>query len=139
MPGFVGQYERQVDQKGRLAMPAGYRARFDLGCYLLRGQDGCINVFTPEEFERMAAEVMEKERAGLIERSERRSLFASADLVSLDAQGRINLDERLRRHASVDLGAPVVVAGQWSHVEIWQPERFERQDQAGAERLLGEP
>ena len=47
---FVGKYERQLDPKGRLALPSDFRPRFEPRCYLAYGQDGCIEVMTPEAY-----------------------------------------------------------------------------------------
>jgi len=44
--GFVGRYERQLDPKGRVALPATFRNRLEPRCYLVLGQDKCISVVT---------------------------------------------------------------------------------------------
>src|SRR5262245_8658468 len=130
-PVFVGRHERQVDQKGRLALPATYRPRFETGCYLAFGQEGCINVFTPEEFEQMAEETMERVRQGVTTRAELRTLASSAFLVQLDGQGRVGLEPALRSFAGIEAGTTVVVTGAFDRVEVWQPQRFADQEAQG--------
>ena len=56
---FVGVHERQLDPKGRLALPAAFRPRLEPRCYLAFGQDMCVDVLSAEAFEAEAAEVEE--------------------------------------------------------------------------------
>jgi MraZ protein len=133
---FVGRQTRQLDDKGRLALPAPYRPRFEPRCYLAYGEDGCIDVFTPEEFDRMAAETMERVRKGEIGRDVLRAIASNAFEVEPDRQGRINLDRELRDFADLAPGQ-VTVAGAFDRVEIWNADRYERQRSTGGAALKG--
>jgi MraZ protein len=134
---FVGRHERQLDPKGRLAMPPPYRSRFETGCYLAFGEQGCIEAFTPEEFEQMANETLERVKRGEITRAEQRALASSAFIAQLDAQGRITVDRELRDFAGIEPGSPVVVAGSFDRVEIWNPQKFERERDRGGAAIRG--
>ena len=133
---FVGRHERQLDPKGRLALPSVFRPRFEPRCYLAFGSDGCIDVFTPEEFDRMAQETIERVRSGEVGRDVLRALASNAFEVEPDRQGRVNLDRELREFADLDAG-PVVVAGAFDRVEIWNVEAYERQRASGGAALKG--
>lgn len=135
---FVGRHERQLDPKGRLALPANFRDRLEPRCYLVLGSDKCIGVVTREVSERIADEITEAVKSGERSDKERRALAASMLDVTLDAQGRITLDESLRRFAGLTPGSPVVVAGAFDRVEIWEPSRFERILSAGTEAIAGD-
>jgi len=135
---FVGVHERQLDPKGRLALPAAFRPRLEPRCYLAFGRDKCIDVMTAEAFEEMAAEVIAKVKSGEIARSEQRALAANTIEVTIDAQGRVNLDEKLREYAGVALNSRVVVAGSFDRVEIWDPDRHARNIAAGTEQIAGD-
>jgi MraZ protein len=52
---FVGVYERQLDERGRVALPSSYRADLGDHCYLFFGDDGCVSVRSVESFEAEAA------------------------------------------------------------------------------------
>ena len=41
---FVGAHDRQLDDKGRVALPATYRAHLGERCYLVKGTDKCVEV-----------------------------------------------------------------------------------------------
>ncbi len=57
--------------------------------------------------------------------------------MTVDAKGRVNLDEKLRTFAELSLGSRVVVSGALDRIEIWAPESFERVSAAGAEEIAG--
>lgn len=135
---FVGVHERQLDPKGRLALPAAFRPRLEPRCYLTFGRDKCIDVMTAEEFETMASEVIAKVKSGEISRTEQRALAANTIEVTIDAQGRVNLDEKLREYAGIALNSKVVVAGSFDRVEIWEPDRHARTIATGTEQIAGE-
>lgn len=134
---FVGVHERQLDPKGRLALPAAFRPRLEPRCYLAFGRDKCIDVLTAEAFEQVANEMLEKVRSGEMDRNQQRALAANTIEVTIDGQGRINLEEKLREYAGVVLGAKVIVAGSFDRVEIWEPERHDRNISVGTEKIAG--
>lgn len=114
-------------------MPSAYRPRFEPRCYLAFGQDGCIDVLTATGFEEVANEMIEKVKRGEMTRAEQRALAANAVEVTLDGQGRITLDPKLREFAGITIDSKVVVAGSFDRVEIWNPAKYDLQmDQGGA-------
>ncbi len=130
---FVGRHDRQLDPKGRLALPSTYRPRFEPRCYLAFGQDGCIDVLTAEGFEEVASEMMDKVKRGDMTRAEQRALAANAVEATIDGQGRITIDPKLREFAGLELDTKVVVAGSFDRVELWNPAKYDTQmDQGGA-------
>ena len=46
---FVGVHERQLDDKGRLALPSAFRALLGDACYLVYGDDRCVDVYRRED------------------------------------------------------------------------------------------
>jgi MraZ protein len=134
---FVGRHERQLDPKGRLALPSAYRPRFEPRCYLTFGLDGCIDVLTAEGFEEVANEMVEKVKRGEISRAQQRTVAAAAVEVGVDAQGRINIDRELREFAGLDVGTSVIVAGSFDRVEIWNAAAYAQQTEIGGAAVRG--
>ena len=99
---FVGVHERQLDDKGRLALPSAFRALLGDSCYLVFGDDRCVNVFARDEFERMARDVMDQVRRNEMTLTRQRALAHSATLVTLDKQGRVTIDDKLRTYARLE-------------------------------------
>ena len=134
---FVGSFERQLDDKGRLALPAAFRDRLGEHCYLAKGLDKCITVVPLATFEAEAELMAAKVRNGEMERNQLRALSSSAGLVSLDKQGRVNVDEQLRLYADLRPGDAVTVAGSFDRLELWAPRRFAAVNGDGTDVLAG--
>jgi MraZ protein len=136
---FVGAHERQLDEKGRVALPATYRAHLGEHCYLVKGTDKCVDVIPAEMFEEFAREQIAKVNRGELSLNRQRAMASSAVLVTLDRQGRVNVDEKLRAYADIAVESQVVVAGNLVKLEIWSPERYARIDAEGTDDIAGEP
>ena len=134
---FVGAFDRQLDDKGRLALPAAFRDRLGEHCYLAKGQDKCVTVVPAATFEDEAEAMAARVRSGEVNRNQLRALASSASLVSLDKQGRVNIDDQLRQYAELQLGETVTVAGSFDRLELWSPQRFARVDDDGTDDLAG--
>jgi MraZ protein len=118
---LVGLHRYQLDDKGRIALPAKFRAAFEEGVYLTLGTDGCLWGFPREEWERRSQEV--RAELGEAGRHRERVFFAFAETAAL-RQGRLTIPGRLREHIGV--GREVVVVGVSSRIEIWPAATWER-------------
>src|SRR3954462_15290778 len=96
---FVGAHERPLDEKGRVALPATYRAHLGEHCYQVKGTDKCVDVIPAEQFEEFAREQIAKVNRGELSLNRQRAMASSAVLVTLDRQGRGHVDEKLRDYA----------------------------------------
>ena len=134
---FVGAFERNLDDKGRLALPATYRDHLGDHCYLVKGLDKSVSVIPSAVFEQEADFIDAREKAGEITRNEARAWFYSAKVASFDKQGRIIVDESLRSYAGLVPGEPVMIGGRKDRLEIWSNDRFARVDDEGTGRLAG--
>lgn len=132
---FVGVYERQLDERGRVALPPSYRGELGDHCYLFFGDDGCVSVRSVESFEAEAAEMVAKSKRGELSRNRLRAFAASASQAAIDKQGRITLDARLRDHAGLALQAAVVVLGNIDQIELWEPQAHHVNEMAGQHEI----
>lgn len=130
---FFGEHQHSLDAKGRLILPSKFRDAFATGGYVTRLSDGCLGVFTAEEFARRTQEILEKARRGKAERQALRVWAAGAEEIKPDKQGRIPLPLPLRTYAG--LTGEVVVTGVVNHVELWNPERWIETAATGSEGL----
>ena len=69
MTTFVGRYDRQLDPKGRLALPASFRQKFESQAFLTIGENGCLEAYTPEDHDQMAKDLRDKERRREVDRN----------------------------------------------------------------------
>jgi MraZ protein len=113
---FLGEYEHTIDAKGRMAVPAKFRAQIDRGAVVSKGMGSCLSVYPMQRWEEKSAELAEGKSEEDLRDLERR-IFASASDVELDAQGRMVIPARLRAYAKLE--NEVTVAGVRDHFEIW--------------------
>lgn len=119
---FLGEHQHIIDGKGRVVMPARFRAQLADGLVTTRGFDRCLYVFRLEDFRREAQEVLPRDRTELEMRNRSRSLFGGASDLPLDAQGRLPIPQSLREYAR--LTRDVVVLGVYDHIEIWDADTW---------------
>jgi MraZ protein len=134
---FVGVHERQLDDKGRLALPSAFRTLLGDSCYLVIGEERCIDVMPRDAFEEMASELMRQARNKEISLNRQRALAHSAALVTLDKQGRVTLDEKMRTYARLSPSSRVVVSGNFDRAEVWSAELYDQIAAAGRGELAG--
>ena len=139
---FLGSYLHNIDNKGRLTLPAKFRAELAKGVVVTHGLDGCLWVFPMETWERLAAKMNELPLTDKDSRDFVRLMYGSAMDCEPDKQGRILLPGKLRDDAGLD-GETMVVGGP-GRLEIWSRERWDRANaeiakngDAIAERLSG--
>ena len=116
---FFGRYEHSLDVKGRVILPARFRASFGPDAYLSQYQDRCLALWPPDEFERQMAEMEVLQEQGRDERNLARIWASGSSEVEIDRQGRVAIPAYLREFARLD-GA-VLVMGALNRVELWDP------------------
>ena len=128
---FIGEYKHNLDDKGRLAIPAKFRALLKNGAVVTRGIDNCLFLYSKKEWAELAKKI-----AGLginksNDRAFARLMLAGAMDVAFDNQGRIILPEYLRKFAG--LKKKTIIAGLYNRLEIWD-ERVWNKYKTGTEK-----
>jgi MraZ protein len=114
---FLGTHTPRLDDKGRLALPAKFRAELEGGLVITKGQDRCLYVFPTAEFTRLTELLRTAPVTDRRIRDYSRVLFASASSEVPDGQGRITVPPSLREYAG--LSKDCVVTGANTRVEVW--------------------
>jgi len=115
--GFLGTFTPRMDDKGRVTLPARYRETFAPGVMVVRGQDHCLYLFTPDGFDDFAEEAINAPITDERARGYQRYMLSNTDDQRPDAQGRISIPARMREYAG--LTKDVVIAGVGKRMEIW--------------------
>jgi len=119
---FLGEYTHTIDGKGRLTIPARFRALLAAGLVVTRGFDRNLMAFPLDGWKELADRISDRPLSDEDMRAFRRRLFSGAvDLVP-DRQGRILMPPFLRDFAG--LNSEVVVAGMYDYIEIWNTEAW---------------
>ena len=115
-----GEYNHNVDAKGRLFIPVKLREELGDRFTVTRGLDKCLAIYPASEWavleERIRALPMSKAR------DLQRFFFSSAFDAELDSQGRILLPAGLRQYAGLTKEATIIGAS--NHAEIWDTARW---------------
>lgn len=136
---FVGRYEHSLDGKGRVILPARFRSSFDTLALVSKFNERCLAIWTPEAFDRKAEEMALLMDGNPEERARARAWSMGSAEVDLDRQGRVALPQYLREFAALTEGSTVLVHGALTHIELWNPEMWEVQGEAGDASLTGNP
>jgi len=124
---FVGTYQHTIDDKGRLTLPAKWRAELAGGVVVTRGLDKCLYILPRAKFEAMAKEIDEQGLERADARAWSRHFTGKATDVDADKQGRIIIPPILRDFAGLD--GDVVVVGVVSRIEVWNPKKHKVADE----------
>jgi MraZ protein len=125
---FTGEYRHAIDDKGRLAVPARFRAQLDGGLVVAWWLDACLAIFPMPAWEAISAKVEGLPITDPNARLLQRRLYAQASETELDKQGRVLVPQNLRDLAGL-AGEAVVVGGR-DHAEIWAPARWDEYSRA---------
>jgi MraZ protein len=135
---FLGEFRHTVDAKGRVAIPARFRAKLERGAIVTRGPDACLYVFTADTWDEKARALEAAIPDSRKRRIAERRYFGFADELELDAQGRALLPVKYRQFAG--LNGTAVIVGARDRFEIWSPDRWEAYlDEVAAEDLSDVP
>ena len=119
---FLGEYSHALDAKGRLTIPARFRAELDTGLVITRGYEPCLVVYPPREWTALSSKAAAMPQASRAARSYTRLVFGGAFEAELDKMGRVLIPVFLREYASIDEEA--VIVGVNAFIEIWNPDRW---------------
>ena len=131
MSQFLGTHQNRLDAKGRVSVPAPFRAALRdgngaSGSIVLRPSHThpCIEAWPAPLFAALATPLDQLEMFSEAHDDLAAALFADAYPVEPDREGRIVLAEPLAAHAGVS--DTVVFMGVGKTFQIWQPEAAER-------------
>jgi MraZ protein len=130
MDRFVSTFTNKIDVKGRVSIPASFRAVLERDGYA--GGIYCYPSLDAPALdcggERLAQKI-DGLLAGLPDYSDERdelsvALYGDVQILGIDGDGRIVLPEGLRAHAGLD--AAVTFVGLGDKFQMWEPARFEQ-------------
>jgi MraZ protein len=136
---FQGRFEHNLDDKGRLAIPAPFRKRLiddsGEGLLMVTISDQCLAAYPLADWEVKLAQLAKLNQLDPRVAALKRIFVGCAQECPIDKAGRILLPADLRRDSQIE--KECVVLGQLEKFEIWSGERWNRNfaalsDQVGA-------
>jgi MraZ protein len=125
---LTGEYEHTLDSKGRLFVSNKLRSQIDAeehgsSFYLVLGANGILCLYPEMYFQQIALAGAPRMAAPDEAVTFERLSFALASKVELDRQGRLLLNEKIRRRAK--LTNTLTLVGVRDHIELWNTENWE--------------
>lgn len=127
MDRFVSNFTNRLDAKGRVSIPAAYRA--------VLARDGFEGLYVHPSLDTSALDAggnallreIDQLLGGLSPYSSERDLLSTAllgtsDVLKVDGEGRVILSEAFKVHAGI--GDSIAFVGLGAKFQIWEPERF---------------
>ena len=126
---LTGEYEHIVDGKSRVLISNKLRSQIDAdehgsNFYLVLGANGILCLYPERYFEQLALASSPGTTAPDESVAFERISFALASRVELDGQGRLLLNEKLRKRAG--LKNNVTLLGVRDHIELWNSKDWEQ-------------
>jgi len=138
---FTGSSTHSIDAKGRLAIPAGFRDALcasgddKLVVTTLPNADHYLVCYPVEDWRNLADKISRLPELNPSVQAIKRRFFGNANECPLDKQGRILIPPRLRQKAGLESKA--VLVGAQSYFEVWDEERWEREERRLAAADIG--
>jgi len=111
---MTGEYQHNLDSKGRLFIPARLREELGNVFYVTLSMDKCLSAYSADSWRDFSDKV---NAMSYVKQRKMRPLFAYAAKCELDTQGRILIPQNLRDYAG--LTKNVTVVGCNNHAELW--------------------
>lgn len=124
MSGLLGSFRHQIDEKGRISLPASFRKEAADGpMVLVQAHPNALTLYPETAWRVVEERLSELRRLQPSSRPHVLAITANASEVAADKQGRILVPQRLLQ--AVGIGDTALLVGVIDRVEIWNPERFE--------------
>lgn len=116
---YFGYFEHNLDDKGRLMIPARLREGLTAGSplYVLRGFEGCLAIYNESAFNKLYSSLEEYDYNDKNARHYIRALLSSVTQLNVDKLGRIQIPVTILEKYSIKKEAVVIGVG--DHFEIW--------------------
>lgn len=120
---FIGQYQFNIDEKGRLVIPQEFRKKLGTEVIINKGIENCISLYKMSDWEQLVEKIATLPFNRSENRQFNRYFMSSAFKKELDSQGRINIDNILIDYAGIKKECVIIGAG--PVIEIWAKDKWE--------------
>lgn len=119
---LIGEYHHNIDEKGRLTLPAKFREELGNEVIVTRGLESCLFLYTKVEWDKIMKKLEKLPFTKKDARSFMRFFLSGATATEFDKQGRINLAQTLIQYA--DLKKECIIVGVGDRLEIWSLDKW---------------
>ncbi|MFD1018073.1 division/cell wall cluster transcriptional repressor MraZ [Thalassobacillus hwangdonensis] len=120
---FMGEFQHNIDTKGRIIVPAKFREGLGEKFVLTRGLDHCLFAYPETEWKLLEEKLKKLPLTKKDARAFTRFFFSGAVECEVDKQGRINIAQPLRNFAKLE--KECVVIGVSNRIEFWAKDQWD--------------
>lgn len=128
---FMGEYHHNLDNKGRLIIPAKFRNQIGKLIVFTRGMEGCIFGYPISEWQKIEAKLAQLPLTKKNARNFMRIFYSGAMETEFDKQGRVNFSTTLKEYAGLE--QECIIIGVSNRIEIWSAERWQKFSEQASE------
>ncbi|OEF99280.1 cell division/cell wall cluster transcriptional repressor MraZ [Vulcanibacillus modesticaldus] len=114
---FMGEFQHNIDNKGRVIIPAKFREELGNTFIITRGLDKSLFVYPISEWQQIEQKLKSLPFTRSDARKFTRFFFSGATECEVDKQGRVSIPMNLRNYA--ELSKECIFIGVSNRVEIW--------------------
>lgn len=120
---FMGEFQHNIDEKGRVIIPAKFRDELGTTFIITRGLDNSLFVYPVEEWKQIEQKLKSLPFTRADARKFTRFFFSGAVECEVDKQGRVIIPNNLRSYA--ELTKECIFIGVSNRVEVWSKELWD--------------
>ena len=120
---LIGEYRHNIDDKGRIIIPAKFREEIGMKFVVTRGLDGCLFVYAMDNWNKIVSKLQTLPFTKKDARTFMRFFLSGATVCEFDKQGRINLSNSLIEYANIQKECTII--GVNDRLEIWASEKLD--------------
>lgn len=126
MTSFLSSFVNRLDKKGRVSVPAAFRAALGVeasGIMVFRAlQHDALDACSPAHLDKLGHSIETLDLAPDVFELIETTIFGGAQFLPFDSEGRISLPEELA--AAAGIGELVHFVGRRTTFQLWEPAKF---------------
>lgn len=135
---FLSTFENRIDKKGRVSVPAPFRAVLkteeNQGFAAFRSlSQACVEGFSMQQMMQFSSHINSFQLFAQDQDDLTASVFADAEALLFDSEGRVMLSEAMIHHAQLE--DKVCFVGRGPTFQLWHPAHFKTYQEAARRRL----
>ena len=119
---LIGEYHHNIDEKGRLIIPAKFREEIGNSFVVTKGLDGCLFGISQNEWTNFEEKLKTLPLTNKNARDFVRFFLSGAIECEMDKQGRFLIVANLREYAKLEKDAVIIGVG--TRIEIWNKDKW---------------
>ncbi|MCL2228546.1 MAG: division/cell wall cluster transcriptional repressor MraZ [Firmicutes bacterium] len=121
---LFGEYHGQIDDKGRIRIPARLKSDLNGEVTITKGINGCLFLFSANDWnEKIGSKLDSVPLSDISVQRSLRAFFAGANVLEEDNQGRTLLPKNLREFGAIK--KDIVFIGVGNRAELWSKEVYD--------------